>query len=138
MSEPTLLTRILKAIEENLVATIGLSTVGLLGAVWTFFAPGVYRQLYAVMGDKGIVAALFALLAVAIWSWFGWHAEKRKEKPFFERLVPVPNGGYSIDPKNGEAVCPRCATEERKAYMLKVGENYYCQACQHAVKGVIT
>ena len=136
MSEPTLLTRIWKAIEENLVASIAVGTAGLLGTVWTLFAPGVYRRLYAVLGEEGIVALVFSLLALAIWGWVGWRTEKKKEKPFFERLVPVPNAGYSIDPTNGEAVCPRCATEEKKSYMLKVGGNYYCQACKNAVKGV--
>lgn len=54
---------------------------------------------------------------------------------FFDRLVPVAAAGYSIDPKNGEAVCPKCASEGRPAYLLAVGENFYCQACNAAIKG---
>lgn len=130
------ISRLRKAFEEHVIALIVVGVTTVFGTVWAIAAPGVYRRLLATLGERGLVALLMAFFVVTVWALLGWRAEKKKEKPFFERLVPVPNGGYSIDPKNGEAVCPRCATEERKSYMLKVGGNYYCQACKNAVKGV--
>ena len=127
--------RIRKAIEDNLAATIGLTTVAMLTAAWSLKSPGIYRRLFAALEDKGILALIFGLLSATIWCWVGWRSEKKKEKPFFERLIPVPGAGYSRDPKNGEFACPQCASEGRASYLAVINDGaLYCQACGRAVK----
>ena len=138
MPEP-LPARIRQAIEDNLAATIGATTLVFLTTLWTLHAPGVYRRLYAALEDKGMVGLIFMLLSTTVWCAVGWRSEKKKEKPFFERLVPVPGAGYSRDPKNREFACPRCASEDRKAYLAQMHEGaLYCQSCHAAVKRFIT
>jgi hypothetical protein len=129
MSE-SLPTRLRQKIEEHIAATIGLATIAILSAAWTLRAPGIYRRLYAALEDKGILALIFVLTTAVVWCWVGWRAEKKKEKSFFERLVPVPGAGYSRDPKNGEFACPRCASEGHAAYLYVVHDSaMLCQAC---------
>jgi hypothetical protein len=134
MSEP-LPTRIRKAIEDNLAATIGATTLLFLTTLWTLHAPGVYRRLFVALEDKGIVALLFGLVVATVWCAVGWRSEKKKEKTFFERLIPVPGAGYSRDPRNGEFACPYCVSEGRNSYLAQLHDGaLYCQACNAAIK----
>lgn len=134
MSEP-FPTRVRRVVEEHSATAIGLSTVAFLTTVWSLQAPGIYRWLYAALEDKGILALIFVLFTAAIWCWMGWRSEKKREKPFFERLIPVAGSGYSRDPKHREFACPRCASEDRKAYLAQISDDgLYCQSCGHGVK----
>lgn len=52
-----------------------------------------------------------------------------RNKSVFDRLVPVKGKGYSIDPKTGEAACPRCTTQGKVVFMKDHGANLYCYVC---------
>lgn|ERR1017187_7290558 len=57
----------------------------------------------------------------------------RKKRGVFSRLKPVPGIGYEIDTLTGEAVCPRCTTDDRAMPMRDVGNNYFCWSCNQGI-----
>lgn len=52
-----------------------------------------------------------------------------RNKSAFDRLIPVKGKGYSIDPKTGDAACPRCTTQGQVVFMKDHGGTLYCYVC---------
>ena len=62
--------------------------------------------------------------------WIG--IKKRLNEDYHQHLEPVPNNGYWIDKRNGEAVCPKCNANNTLTYMaLNNGQYPYfkCTVC---------
>jgi hypothetical protein len=82
-----------------------------------------------------MLVLLGGLLGASIGFCVAWQRARKREVPIHERLVPVPGAGYSLDPKAGEFVCPRCLVEGHCSYLMELdgGGALYCQACKHGV-----
>ena len=132
-SESFLETMLKGLINKPLEAISGALAVSLATA-WNFWADRIFDALLNTLGGKWILALLFALLVLSIYGISGFCIQK-KRIPWFERLIPVPGAGYSRDPKNGEFVCPRCASADRKAYLAQISDGaFYCHSCGNATK----
>lgn len=124
-----------KAAENSAGAITGWLTIA-LSLVWLKF-PQLYQVLLAPLGPKWIMALVFVLIATNIYAFLGWRRQKRKGVSFFDRLVPIPGAGCSVDPKNGEVVCPHCVDRFRPSYMQnKGGGKFYCHVCGIPIEGV--
>ncbi len=134
MSE-SLLSPLLRTIGKHLTATIGLAISTTLTALWHLRAESIYQRLHEILGSKGICGLIFGLFAISAITAVGWRSERKKEKPFFERLVPVRGSGYSLDPKNGELACPRFSSEYLKSYLAHIDDDtLFCQSCNRGVR----
>ena len=122
--------RIAKKIEEHIVAAILVATTAGLGWVWSLWSEELFRRLLAGLGGRGMVALLGILLVSTISISAAWLRARKKEVSFFDRLIPIPGAGYSLDPHTGEFACPKCAAESRRAYLAHNDERtFHCQAC---------
>jgi hypothetical protein len=124
--------RWLRKMEEHIVVTISTAATVAIGAVWSVWSEELFRRLLAGLGGKGIVALLGILLVATISIFVAWLRARKKEVSFFDRLIPIHGAGYSMDPKNGEFACPKCASQSRRAYLAHHDERaFYCQACDN-------
>jgi hypothetical protein len=82
--------------------------------------------------------ALFGFAALAFVGWILYFQTRRElgilKRGVFSRLKPVPGKGYQIDTLTGDAVCPRCTTDEHAVPMSDQDSAYYCYSCGGAVK----
>ena len=58
----------------------------------------------------------------------------KRDKDYHQYLEPVPEQGYSIDKRNGQAVCPKCNSENRLNYMASIAKDsqyprHKCNVC---------
>jgi hypothetical protein len=75
-------------------------------------------------------SALFLLLSNAA-AWFLlWRERVRASAPLTERFRFNPSGGFYVDPKTGDAVCPSCLGRGVILHMMASGGGRLCHACQ--------
>jgi hypothetical protein len=127
--------RVVAVLMTHWATAIAVTLSGVASLLWAKHAERLYSWLESLLEAKGMLAILlfFAIgLAYALLLHVQW---RRSRAPFFDRLEPVPGAGYCREPRTGEFVCPRCASEDRKAYLAQISDAaLFCQSCNHGVK----
>ena len=139
-----LLQEIPKGALNTMGAALGISLLALL-------SKAIRQALGLSMSDTAISSIRFWLLLVGIGTlfsvgWFLFFRTLRKlravevqlvgslaKKGVFDFLSPVKGKGYDIDTRTGEAVCPKCTTNEKAVPMRDNGKAYYCFVCDNGV-----
>jgi hypothetical protein len=117
-----------KRLLEWLVSLACLVVAGLL----VRYGDSFFDAATEVLGKQVILQIGSLLLFVSIYcSVLAFRS--RTKKTVTERLRPVKGKGYSIDPLNGEAVCPRCTTDAKPVYLSDHGNALLCYVCNEPI-----
>jgi hypothetical protein len=124
-------TRVRRTIEDNLVAAVGTATLALLTTLWALWSSGLYARLHAALGDRGVLALVFGLVAAVVWCVLGWRQEKKKHS---SEGLPVgftldTKSGISVEDRSGKKFCTKCLHRKRKSELC------YAPPPRHNTKG---
>lgn len=118
----------LEKLQEKFTEVLVLLLLAVLTWVWALCGDMAAKIFGTPLGGRVALGTIFALVVVAAYGWLRWWREKNG-KPDVDRLVPVPGAGYFLDPKNGEACCPRCKKDGDVIPMLELSQGWQCNAC---------
>ena len=122
----------LRTLQGKAAEMIWLSISSLAALLGARYGEEMHCVIATRLGQQLSGAAVCFLLATCAFLLFEVIRLRRK-KTVFDRLVPVKGKGYSLDPKTGEAACPRCTSEKQAVFMTDRGTAYYCYVCNQGV-----
>jgi len=113
---------------------------GTLISAITVFLKHFVRPLYdTIMSQipKDVLIHAANILLLVILLCFVWIILLYRERktPLAGKYKFNEYGGYYLDPKNGQAVCPSCLSEGKIVHMMDVSGNKMCNACKTTCRG---
>jgi len=119
------------------------ATAGVLGAlgfsVWQEAGVPVFAALEQAATKTVLLRASLLLVLLNLVSWLlFWLLRQRADIPLTQQFGFDSYGGFYIDPKTGDAVCPQCLSRGIVVHMMDIDGPRRCNACETTCRGKST